>query len=124
MILRFWTGSSDVFGLAARIDDKDSDCEDDDWQVESGGVTHPLRADRWWSTPGVLDQEDESGRCMGIKCNIWVRARRSVTSFIPLAVVGHTSWDEVYLHGQRQVGQKHVDLDLTLSVCFANFLRK
>ena len=42
--------------MAAWIDDKDSDCEDDDLQVESGGVTYPLRADRWWYTPGVLDQ--------------------------------------------------------------------
>ena len=24
----------------------------------------------------MLDQEDESERCMGIRCNIWVRARR------------------------------------------------
>ena len=62
--------------MAAQIDDRDSDCEEDDWQVESGGVTCSLRADRWWSTPEVFDQEDESGRCLGIRCNIWVRARR------------------------------------------------
>ena len=45
-----------------------------------------------------------------------------VTSFIPLVVVGHTSWAGVHLLGQRHVGQNHVDLDLTL--CFAIFLRK
>ena len=40
-------------------------------------VTYPLRADRWWTTPGcpgVLDEDD--GRCLGIRCNIWARARR------------------------------------------------
>ena len=42
---------------------------------QAGGITYPLRADRWWSTHGVLDQEDESERCLGIRCNIWVRAR-------------------------------------------------
>ena len=64
--------------LAAGIVDGDADLNECDWEhtprASGNSVTYPLRADRWWSTPGVLDEDD--GRCLGIHCNIWARARR------------------------------------------------
>jgi len=71
--------------LAARIDDCDEGYEHDDWQIESGPqnrtVSYPLRADRWWSKAGALDEGEDVGRCLGIRCNIWARAmrRREIT---------------------------------------------
>ena len=72
--------------MTARIDDGDEGFEDDDWQFESRHtghiVTYPLRADRWWPEEGALGGEpDDSGRCLGIRCNIWARAlrRREIT---------------------------------------------
>lgn len=38
-------------------------------------MTYPLRADRWWSVPGRLEEGGDS-RCLGIRCNIYARARR------------------------------------------------
>jgi len=71
--------------LAARIDDCDEGYEHDDWQIESGPqnrtVSYPLRADRWWRKAGALDEGEDVGRCLGIRCNIWARAmrRREIT---------------------------------------------
>ena len=44
-------------------------------------MTYPLRADRWWTKEGVLDGDTATGRCLGIGCNIWARAkqRRKIT---------------------------------------------
>ena len=59
---------------AARIDDDDPEFMDDDWQRESArhAVTYPLRAYRWWSVSGELD-EDADGRCLGIRSKISMR---------------------------------------------------
>ena len=115
--------------MAARIDDKDSDCEDDDWQEESGGVTYPLRADRWWPTAGVLDQEDESGRCLGIRCNIWVRAKRRRDIIHQLRGGGAHSlgwgaltWTETSSRGECRFGPHPVLRHLSKKV--ANFLHE
>ena len=66
--------------MAARIDDNDPEFPDDYWTCASGGgndkVSYPLRADRWWSSPGMLEGDHGDGRCMGIECNIWARARK------------------------------------------------
>ena len=66
--------------IAARIDDGDAGHEHDDWQGVSGRegntVTYPLRADRWWAKEGALDEGEDVGRCLGIRCNIWARAQR------------------------------------------------
>lgn len=115
--------------MAARIDDKDSDCENDDWQEESGGVTYPLRADRWWTTAGVLDQEHESGRCLGIRCNIWVRARRRRDIIHQLRGGGAHSlgwgaltWTETSSRGECRFGPHPVLRHLSKKV--ANFLHE
>ena len=36
----------------------------------------PLRADRWWTDMGTEAGEQDKGRCLGIRCNIWARAQR------------------------------------------------
>ena len=54
--------------------------EDDNWQHvthESGeAIEKPLRADRWWLNTGEQTENPEQGRCLGIRCNIWARAKR------------------------------------------------
>ena len=66
--------------FAARIDDGDEGFENDDWQHQSrqSGVMEevPLRADRWWAEMGPEAGEQDTGRCLGIRCNIWARAQR------------------------------------------------
>jgi len=67
--------------FAARIEDEDSDF-DDEWMVEErtnrGIVTYPLDPVRYWATPDNVDEDltTTGGRCMGIQCNIWKRAMR------------------------------------------------
>ena len=39
-------------------------------------VEVPLRADRWWTDLGEEAGEQDQGRCLGIRCNIWARAQR------------------------------------------------
>ena len=70
------------FGLAVRIDDKDSDC--DDWQVESGGVTYPLQLLGCWIRKMSL------GGVWGSGATYRFVQDACVTSFIPLAVVGQS----------------------------------
>ena len=66
---------------SARIDDGDSGFEDDDWQIshqtETGVVENPLDPARFWGEAGVLNEDllASGGRCVGIECNIWERAR-------------------------------------------------
>ena len=59
-------------------------CEAVQARVEDGGTSEvwqddegrPLRADRWWNTGGRPEQESSShGPCMGIRLNIWERAK-------------------------------------------------
>jgi hypothetical protein len=75
------TTSVTDFTFAARIeDDEDFELgEGDSWTANTGraNVEYPLDPLRWWNTPGQLDDEvSAAGRCMGIECNIWARAKR------------------------------------------------
>lgn len=55
--------------VQARVEDGDIQ---DDWQDTEG---RPLRADRWWNTAGSQGDSDAHGPCMGIRVNIWERAK-------------------------------------------------
>ena len=58
--------------IAARIDDGDEGCDEDDWQQDSHD---------WWWVELEPDEAQDKGRCLGIRCNIWARAlrRREIT---------------------------------------------
>jgi len=94
---------------AARIDDDDPEFTDDDWQHESAAhaVTYPLRADRWWSVSGELD-EDGNGRCMGIRCNIYARARKRMDLIHTLRGGGKTNIGWGALRWQDLIGASEV----------------
>ena len=94
--------------MAARIDDGDEGFEDDDWQHqtrESGvEVMVPLRADRWWTDLGQDAGEQDKGRCLGIRCNIWARAqrRREITHYLRGGGSNNRGWGA--LRWQEMVG--------------------
>ena len=62
------------------MDKEDEGYEDDDWQHlthQSGEAMEvPLRADRRWFDISEQAKNPDQGRCLGIRCNIWARARR------------------------------------------------
>ncbi len=96
--------------FAARIDDGDEGFEEDDWQqhsTESGQI--PLRADRWWSDLGDEGGGDQdTGRCLGIRCNIWARAqrRREITHHLRGGGTRNLGWGA--LRWQEMVGTDEV----------------
>jgi hypothetical protein len=95
--------------FAARIDDGDEDFLDEDWQRESGinAVKYPLRADRWWSVPGKLE-EDADGRCMGIRCNIYARALKRMYQMHKLRGGGNNNIGWGALRWQDLIGASEV----------------
>jgi hypothetical protein len=76
-----------------------------------------------------LDQEHESGRCLGIRCNIWVRARRRRDIIHQLRGGGAHSlgwgaltWTETSSRGECRFGPHPVLRHLSKKV--ANFLHE
>ena len=93
---------------AARIDDDDPGYSDYDWHRDSAehAVTYPLRADRWWSVPGML--EEDGCRCMGIRCNIWARARKRMDITYKLRGGGNDNIGWGALRWQDLIGASQV----------------
>ena len=68
--------------FTARIEDQDSDFENDEWMIQEesgeGIVTYPLDPVRFWRAPDSLNENLDvcGGRCLGIQCNISRAASR------------------------------------------------
>ena len=120
--------------FAARMDDGDEGFEDDDWQHQSraSGVLEivPLRADRWWADMGPEAGEQDTGRCLGIRCNIWARAqrRREITHNLRGGGShnrgwGALRWQETIVNNDEVLFGKHRQIKY-LEKKIANFLHE
>ena len=89
----------------------------------------PLRPDRWWTDLGKQAGEQDKGRCLGIRCNIWARAqrRREITHGLHSGGQDNRGWGA--LRWQEMVGTdtvrfgKHRQLRY-LPKKITNFLRE
>ena len=92
-------------------------------------ITYPLQADRWLSYPGQMEDQKDSGRCLGIRCNIWARAqrRREITHDFRgggknLLGWGALRWQEMVSTDETRFGKHPVLRFLPKKV--ANFLHE